>query len=109
MDVGGSIFNFVTAPIDGTGFFSDFLKKRGEALHHLGFSVDSLDLFKQGMAANGITIPKWELEGDPMIRDEVLIGTKHIPTVFQIIHWTNGPPPSVDEWMAREEQYTAGH
>jgi catechol 2,3-dioxygenase-like lactoylglutathione lyase family enzyme len=109
MDVGGYIFNFVTAPMGGTSFFADFLKKKGEALHHIGFSVDNLDAFKEGMAAHGIQIPKWELEGDPEIRDEVLIGTKHIPTVFQIIQWTNAPPSSVEEWMALEEQYTAGN
>lgn len=109
MDIGGHIFNFVTAPIGGTSFFADFLRKRGEALHHIGFSVDSLGTFKEGMAANGIQIPKWELEGDPEIRDEVLIGTKHIPTVLQIIQWMNAPPSSVEEWMALEEQYTAGH
>ena len=109
MDIGGHIFNFVTAPMEGNSFFADFLRKKGEALHHIGFSVDSLDAFKEGMAANGIQIPKWELEGDPEIRDEVLIGTKHIPTVFQIIQWTNTPPSSVEEWMALEEQYTAGN
>ena len=107
MDIGGYIFNFVSAPLDGESFFADFLRKKGEDLHHMGFSVDNLDAFKAGMAANGIKIPQWELEGDPTIRDEVLIGTKHAPTVFQIIQWANKPPSSVDEWMALEEKYTA--
>ncbi len=107
MDIGGYIFNFVSAPKDGNSFFADFLRKKGEDLHHMGFSVDDLNAFKAGMAANGIQIPKWELEGNPEIRDEVLIGTKHAPTVFQIIQWAKTPPSSVEAWMALEEKYTA--
>ena len=109
MDMGEYIFNFVSAPLDGTSFFADFLRKKGEALHHMGFSVDNLDAFKEGMAAQDIKIPKWEIEGDPAIRDEVLIGTRHLPTVLQIIQWAKAPPSSVEEWMALEEQYTAGN
>lgn len=108
MDIAGQIHNFVTAPEDGTSFFADFLRKKGADLHHVGVSVDNLDAFKQGMAANGIAIPRWELEGDPAIRDEVLIGARHAPTVFQVIHWATAPPASTREWMALEEKYTGG-
>ena len=109
MDIAGDIHNFVTAPENGTSFFADFLRKKGADLHHIGVSVDNLDAFKEGMAANGINIPQWELEGDPSIRDEVLIGTRHAPTVFQVINWATAPPASTDEWMALEEKYTEGH
>jgi len=106
MNIGGYVHNFVTAPEDGNSFFADFLRKNGEDLHHIGVSVDNLDAFKEGMAKNGIKIPKWELEGDQAIRDEVLIGTRHAPTVFQIIKWANTPPSSAEEWMELEKKYT---
>ena len=109
-DIGGIIFNFVTAPMDGKGFFAEFLRSKGEGLHHIGLTVDDLDDFKQVMAANGIKIPPWELEGDQAVRDEVLIGTKHAPTVLQIIAWAGGPPASIEEWMELEDKYVAkGH
>lgn len=106
MEIGGYVHNFVTAPENGTSFFADFLRKKGAALHHIGVSVDKLDAFKYGMAANEIKIPKWELEGSQEIRDEVLIGTRQSPTVIQVIEWADAPPTSADEWMALEEKYT---
>ncbi len=106
-DIGGIVFNFVTAPMDGKGFFAEFLRNKGEGLHHIGLSVDDLDSFKEVMSANGIKIPQWELEGNQAIRDEVLIGTKHAPTVLQILCWAGGPPASTKEWINLEKKYMA--
>jgi len=46
-DIGGLIFNFVSAPTDGESFFADFLRKNGEGLHHIGLAVDDLDDFNR--------------------------------------------------------------
>ncbi|MBA7709050.1 hypothetical protein ES703_117957 [subsurface metagenome] len=103
--IGDKIIAFATEPIEGKGFMAQFLRQRGEGLHHIALSVDDLDDFKQVMLANGIKIPHWELEGHQGILDEVLIGTRHAPTVLEIIGWKGSPPASTEEWVARYREY----
>jgi catechol 2,3-dioxygenase-like lactoylglutathione lyase family enzyme len=117
LDMGGGtavVFNigdklpvlvFFWAPTEGEGMFPDFLRNKGEGLHHMGFQVDNLNNFKQTMVAYGIKIPQWELEGNQTIRDEVLIGTRHAPAVLQMLKFKRNPT-NVQEWDAIEREYT---
>jgi len=41
-------------PIDGQGVIADFLKKRGQGLHHVAFAVENLDQGMQGLKEKGV-------------------------------------------------------
>ncbi len=41
-------------PLDGNNPYTEFLEKRGEGIHHLGFKVDDMEQAKAGLARKGL-------------------------------------------------------
>ena len=101
VQVGDIYFSLETEPADGTGFVAEFLRKRGEGLHHIGLQIDNTDSLKETMIANEIKIPEFSYNGDPEVREDVLIGAKYAPTVLQMMDYKGNPSTTIEEIIGR--------
>ena len=111
MQIGDSLpmISLLWEPPDCGGFIASFLNKRGEGVHHIGLQIEDRDRFVEQMKANGMDVPPWKQEGNPELRREVLIGTKHFPTVLQLMDRIGADASTPEEWLAEQKSYMEGY
>jgi methylmalonyl-CoA/ethylmalonyl-CoA epimerase len=86
------------------GFLARFIEKRGEGLHHIAIVVDDLDGYVRDLEAKGVRIPHREQLGP--LRREILLSPKDTHgVVVQVIEWSEGDLPTMEERLARLHRF----
>jgi len=103
MRLGELVISLVT-PKREDSFIADFLRKRGEGVHHLGMEVRDLDGLRKTLEERGVRVFPSEPEGKG--RREVLIGPRDaLGTVLQLIEWEGGWDLNPEERIKRMKEF----
>ena len=85
LELGGMLIVF-EHPLTDRGIFAEFLKRRGEGIHHVGVSVTNLDQAMKDADLAGARLLNPSL--DNPIRREVLVHPKSgIGVLWQMVEW----------------------
>jgi len=85
LDLGGMLF-VLEHPLTDKGIFADFLRRRGEGIHHVGVSITNLDEAMADAERSGARLLNAQLtEG---ARREVLVHPKSgLGVLWQMLEW----------------------
>ena len=85
LDLGGMLV-VLEHPLGEQGIFAEFLRRRGEGLHHIGVSVTNLDEAMASAQQSGARLLNPQLTEGP--RREVLVHPKSgLGILWQMIEW----------------------
>ena len=98
LQIGEDILSLESEAMDGDGFVAQFLRSRGEGVHHIGVEIDNMDDLVEKLKGQGIRIPEWRLPGDFSARKEIVLGTKVcFGNVLQIVEWSYGTGETIED------------
>lgn len=85
LDLGGMLI-VLEHPLGERGIFAEFLRRRGQGIHHIGVSVDNLDQAMKDAEEAGHRLLNPQLTEGP--RREVLVHPKSgLGILWQMIEW----------------------
>lgn len=82
----GNINVTLEHPMTDQGPFAEFLRRKGEGIHHIGMDVENLNDAVAALEANEMRVVNAQLDGD--VRHEVLLHPKSgLGVLWQLMEW----------------------
>lgn len=95
-----NIYFEIIQPLSGDTIYKEFLEKKGEGLHHIGFFVDNLDLEIKRFEKNGyrmVQVGRFQEGGFAYSDTQEKFGT-----IFELIERSNPPNVPIRVWPESE-------
>ena len=73
-------------PTRGDSTFADFVRKRGEGIHHIAIEVDDIEAMITDLEARGFKVVNKQLSGD-LRREALVLPMQFFGILLQIVEW----------------------
>jgi len=91
----GSIEVEFIEPRQGDNLYTEFLREKGDGIHHLGFVVDDMDVWKREFAAKGF---EPVFHHDMVVMEFAYFDTSIVGgLMLELLHWKEAAQPKISE------------